>query len=497
VAEFPINDGGLFYRMTETLVENNFFLPKYVQYNGLSIPLAYPPLGFYLAGTISQLFRIELIPVFTFLPAIILIIILVAFFALADRLFESKLRAGLATLIFALLPRSITWSIMGGGITRSFGQLFLLLAVLNIYQLFSLGTKKYLLLSILFSALVCLSHPEAALHTLGIVLLIMAFKVRSIRGFYQATIVAGGTILLTSIWWLPIVLRFGITPYVSAAQTGLHSAKALLYLFISFSEEPFLTLIAVLGILGLAAQIAERKFFLPTWYIIPFIIEPRNATNVAVIPMAMLASTALIDVTYPSLAQIESRTRKTEFGHVLQGWAAKFLTVYLALIMVFGIYFYSISLIEKKVSFENRTAFNWITTNTPPDSRFLIITGNLDLVSDWTIEWFPALTDRINETTIQGLEWIDGRQFLPRVHQIQAIQNCVNASPSLQCVESYAKELGAQYDYLYIAKKTAPKDYAATIRGDTLIRELMQANDRFKMVYQTDEVVIFMVWRSP
>ena len=52
-------------------------------------------------------------------------------------------------------------------------------------------------------------------------------------------IVAGGTILLTFVWWLPIVLCFGIPPYLSAAQTGLYSTKALLYLFISFSEEPF------------------------------------------------------------------------------------------------------------------------------------------------------------------------------------------------------------------------------------------------------------------
>ena len=108
-AKFPINDGGLFFRMTEAILENSFRLPAYIQYNGLEIPFAYPPLGFYLAGAISTIPGIKLIQVFLYLPAVILIIILFAFFALANSIFESKLLAGLATLFLALLPRSITW----------------------------------------------------------------------------------------------------------------------------------------------------------------------------------------------------------------------------------------------------------------------------------------------------------------------------------------------------------------------------------------------------
>ena len=33
LADFPINDGGLFYNMTRAIQDNNFLLPKYVQYN--------------------------------------------------------------------------------------------------------------------------------------------------------------------------------------------------------------------------------------------------------------------------------------------------------------------------------------------------------------------------------------------------------------------------------------------------------------------------------
>jgi hypothetical protein len=42
-AGFPINDGALFYKMIETIQENNFRLPVYIEYNQLQIPFAYPP----------------------------------------------------------------------------------------------------------------------------------------------------------------------------------------------------------------------------------------------------------------------------------------------------------------------------------------------------------------------------------------------------------------------------------------------------------------------
>jgi hypothetical protein len=492
MAKFPINDGGLFYRMTETILGNGFHLPENVLYNGLMIPFAYPPLGFYFAGMTSAIFGVELIQVFLYLPAIVLIITLFTFFALANTLLGSKLQAGLATLIFALLPRSITWLIMGGGVTRSLGQLFLILAVQNIYLLFTVRSSKYLVFSILFSSLVCLSHPEAALHTIGIALLLWLLKGRDKKGTILAAEVAVGTLLLTSIWWLPTTIRFGVAPFVSAAQTGLHSATALVYFLISFSEEPYLTVIAVLAILGFAVTIVRREFFLPLWYVIPFFIEPRNAPNVSAIPMAMLASTALHGLIFPALAQIEGRVRKIEFHKSLQSRIEKGLLIYLGLCMLTGMYYYDLTIADRKVSLENQKAFEWITTNTPRDGKFIVVTGNTDLFADWTLEWFPVLTDRVSLTTIQGREWLDGKQFLERVNDIQLLQHCITKNSPLECVEIQAKRLGSEYDYIYIAKKTAHENYSAAIRGDALVFDLSRDTNNYTETYQTDEVAIFM-----
>src|SRR3712207_3523295 len=62
-AGFPINDGGLFYRMIEDLRLNVYLLPTYTTYNAADIPFAYPPLGFYLAGSITDLTGMHLLDV--------------------------------------------------------------------------------------------------------------------------------------------------------------------------------------------------------------------------------------------------------------------------------------------------------------------------------------------------------------------------------------------------------------------------------------------------
>jgi len=69
--DFPLNDGGLFYKMTQELQANHYLLPKFTSYNQANIPFAYPPLPFYVAALVNSLFRIDLLVVFRFLPFVL------------------------------------------------------------------------------------------------------------------------------------------------------------------------------------------------------------------------------------------------------------------------------------------------------------------------------------------------------------------------------------------------------------------------------------------
>lgn len=491
-AGFPINDGGLFYVMTEAIQQNGYVLPQYVYFNGLEIPFAYPPFGFYFAGLINDLLGIPLIEVFRWLPAVVLSISIYAFYVLATRLLGSNVHAGVATVVYALLPRSITWLIMGGGITRSFGQLFLIITAYNVYMLFSGGSRKYLWLSILSSSLVCMTHPEASIHTIGIAILIWAFKGRTKKGVFHATVVAAGTLILTSIWWLPTLLSLGSAPFLSAAQTGLHDFLFIVYFFtIPFSDEPYLTIIILLAIIGIAVNIAKKDYLLPVFYLIPFIIEPRNAANVNTIPMAMLASIALCQLLLPGLKNFEEKKMSTKYQNAFLSRSGKILQTYLMLTMFIGMLYFSVDLAHKKVSDENLKAFDWVSKNTPTDSHFILLTGNTGLFGDWTQEWFPALTERISQTTIQGQEWLIGKEFLPRTNTFREIQLCLTSTSSLDCIESLAADFDTPYDYIYISVNSLePSTLSITTSGSNLIYELRNSN-RYKQVYRVGDIAIF------
>ena len=164
-ATFPLNDGGLFYQMTQELVANHFRLPLFTAYNHLDIPFAYPPLAFYLTGALNQLFGWSLLDIYRIFPAVITVLTIPAFYLLARDLTDDDNHLSLAVLIFALLPVTYVWAIMGGGVARSLAYLFALLALHYVIKLFRNQRNKYLLPAALLLSAAILSHPETGFHT--------------------------------------------------------------------------------------------------------------------------------------------------------------------------------------------------------------------------------------------------------------------------------------------------------------------------------------------
>lgn len=481
LSDIPIGDGGLFYKMIEEVQNNQFRLPDFIEYNEIEIPFAYPPLAFYLAGAISTWLDISILTMMRWMPSIVLVITLPFIFLLVKFLSNSTLQAGVTVFIYALLPRSLTWFIMGGGVTRSLGNLFLVLALTQIYLMLAKGHIKYILGAILFSSLVCLSHPEAAIHTIFIAIILWFFFGRNGKGFRNGAIVGGATLLFTSPWWITVLSRFGITPYLTAGKTGFHSPTSLINIFMSFSEEPLLTLIAVFAIIGMFIKIAQREYFYPLWYIMPFIVEPRNAPNVSIIPMSILAGFALTDLIIPGISKLDSRNQN-DFPSPLGSPTARFFLIYTVIAAIFGMLVFDAALYGKRISSDMQSAFRWVKENTENGAEFLVITGDPRLFDDYVNEWFPLLTDRRSHTTIQGYEWITGVDFSERMGLIADLQECARDIKPLNCLNDSAEQLAPDYDYLIVTKQYS--------RIDNLTIELLGSDD-FIMIYNTHELAIF------
>jgi len=449
MARFPINDGGMFYVMIHDLQSNHYLLPHFTTYNLASIPFAYPPAGFYLAAALQGL-GLPGLEALRWLPALFNISSIFALYLAGWALLGSRPRAALAAALFALTPGGYGWFIMGGGLTRAPGGLFLLLAVYALYRLFERGLRRDLILSAAACALAVLSHPEAGLHTAASCGLVWFFWGRNSRGVKCAAAVALATIILTAPWWLTVLAVHGAGPFRSAFYTGLYGSPPLSALISDFfARNSYIPILAVLRLAGLAWMLGKRQFFLAAWMVLPYFVEPRSAPAVSAYPLSMLAAVGLMDA-FPALLQ---KLRKKGSAESLapesietRGLNLSVLTVLFYLFIESA--FFTFPLLNTTLHSPATDTMAWIRQNTPAGSRFLVLSGETGAMVDPLQEWFPALTERRSQTTLQGLEWTLAEGFVSRLQALAQLQTC----EELECLESWSHETGLDFTHLLVRR---------------------------------------------
>ncbi len=477
---FPVGDGGLFYAMTEALQKNGCVPPAFVEYNGLAIPFAYPPLGFYLAAALNGLFGIPLMEVFRWLPAVESLLFAALIYPLAEALLRSPFKALLATIFFLFLPRSIGWFVMGGGITRALGAIFLTLTLRAVYLLFSAPAPKYLALSVLFGGGVVLSHPELALHAATCSLALWAFFGRSRRGVQNALLVAFGILLTVSPFFGLTLARHGFAPYQHAAATGFHSLTAWLALLTgSFADEKLITLVSAFALLGLLVSLTRRDFLLPALWLIPALADPRSAASVSIIFWCMLAAIGFAEVVLPGFYALQNKTTPED---PLQSRLAKIVFSVILFYLFFGATVSNQVYLKISVNAGQRAAAQWTAENLPPRSRVLIITGQELAFADGFTEWYPALSSHVSAAAVQGWEWLPGKPFSARMEEFARLQACLNQGAG--CVESRALQSGAAFEYVL-----AP--------SDSPLAESLAAAERYRPRYAAQGVSIYQKISQP
>jgi 4-amino-4-deoxy-L-arabinose transferase-like glycosyltransferase len=267
----------------------------------MQIPFAYPPLGFYLGRIAADLFRWSAPQALRWVPAFLASLSIAAFYLLARRLMKNKYHAAVATLFFAFMPRALSWYVMGGGLTRSPGQFFMLLTLASVVRLYEEQRKSDIVLAGLFGGLAVMSHPEAAVHTFISALFLWLMLSRKRSTLIQSILVGVIVLLVSAPWWATVVHYHGVAPLLKGAATGQKILAVFHLLFFVFSDEPYATVIAILGLVGIAHQLLHKKYLLPLWLVLPFFVEGRSAAGPAAIPLAMLAAIGLADVIFRGL----------------------------------------------------------------------------------------------------------------------------------------------------------------------------------------------------
>ena len=392
--DFPLNDGGLFFLMTEELRQAHYALPAFTSYNGGQIPFAYPPLAFYLAGLIADVTGASLVDVVRLLPAVVSALTVPAFYLLSRAVLGSAAQGTLATLAFALLPRTFKWFVMGGGLTRAPGFLFAILMLHQAYLLYARRDARFVVSTAAFGSLAVLSHLENSWFAVYSGGLLFLFFGRGRRGLAHSLLVVAGVLVLTAPWWGIVVAEHGVTPFLSAAQGGGYAGnfswgpiKRL-----NFTDEPQLTLFGVLGVLGAFVCIAQRQWFLPIWLAAIFFVNPRNPQTVAAVPLAMLVGVALGRLIVPGIVQAgptrsiavsDGRRRWTWGGPLLTAERRGVLGSLLASALLLA-FVAAYALVPNRnwlrwddttwaLSPDEREAMRWIDANTPRSSTVLVM----------------------------------------------------------------------------------------------------------------------------
>jgi hypothetical protein len=488
-AGFPVNDGGMFYSMIEDLYANHFLLPQYTTYNLSNIPFAYPPLGFYL-GALLKALGLETIQTLIFLPPILSTLAILAFFVFAYQFFkENWLHAALATLSFALIPRSYSWFVMGGGLTRSLGQLFLLLFLAGLLRSYHAPTPRQLLLTGILGSLAILSHPEISIHAFAASVIFWWFHSKTRQGFIHSIAIGSISIGIASLWWGTVLWQHGITPFINALQTGIHSnivERLINIIPFTFAEEPFVAIVTALGMIGMAYQITNKNYFLSVWLLVHFIAQPRSAEAIAIYPLSLLCALAIREVIFPMITHGKDIKNGVSIEQT-QKKRTIVLTAVFAIYLLLGGHHYSTGLSRYYLSHDERQAMEWVTKNTQEESRFLVLAVSENVMANYAAEWFPALAKRHSPLTLQGSEWTQGREFYENFLLWNKLGHCLHIS--FDCAQTILLTENINFDYIYIAQ---PVRAYFDDGNDTLpiITDLKKSN-QFKLVFENKMVFIF------
>ena len=479
---FPLNDGGMFYTMIRDLRANHFILPQFTSYNFADIPFTYPPFGFYFAASLSALLPVSVLGILLYLPALLNTISVFIYYKLAEQTLNSHVFAALAVVIYAFTPSTFVWQVMGGGITRAFGMLFLLLFLWQAMKLFTEYQNKYLIFTILCGAGAVLSHPQTALHAaLGGALIFIFYGVNK-RGVVHALLTALGVTLLTLPWWGTVLIRYGVQPFISAGQTSQRTLESYLGI-LRFNElEDYLFIPTLFFMIpGVWNKFTRREFFLVTWAVLALLIDPRGGEGITLLSLAMFAGVGL-----HKLSAWISRSDGEQAEAMFMKRGVQILLFGFMLYSVMGASIFDFQLVNTSLKPADLKMIEWVNANVAAKKTFLLATGREFSMSDPMQEWFPALTKQYSVTTMQGLEWSLSEKFFIWYDQLIAFQHCADIS----CVSEWSTRNDVDYDYLIVTVplENDESDLANSLRS---LATSARSSALHLLAYESENALVF------
>lgn len=426
--DFPVNDGALFLEFVRATAVSFPALPSHAQYNGIVLPLAYPPLSFWLGALLTKL-GMEPLQVVRTAPIVMNIGYVLLFALLLLKSGRSRLFTGLAVLFFAANLRSFEWLLMGGGLTRGLGSLFLMLALLAVKipdqgRRAAIAPGRAALAGIAVAGAI-LAHLEWGILAAGSVVLSRALGSRTLRDFIMSSAISGITAFALVLPWVFFVLEaHGLEPFLAAGSSGGWNQgliwRPIGIASMTVASNPF-------TVLGGIVLLVKRQWFWIGFILLCIFLTPRHAPTPSMLAIVVFGTQGLISAYELALRFIRSR-------ELLAGSAAAVV----ALLLAFNLYRTHLHAPRsfRVLPEEMRQAMAWVAANHPGKS--FAIVNDRAWQNDSTGEWFPTLASAHSVTTVQGREW-NGEfvRWVDMSESLKRIGNCLELHPHLMKFGTY------------------------------------------------------------
>lgn len=402
--DFPINDGALFYEFVKSIAASFPSLPETVRYNGMDVPFAYPPLSFWIGALLTQA-GIDPLALIQYAPIALNAGYLLLFALVLLNSGHSPTFVAITLVFFGARMRSFEWLVMGGGLSRGAGALFLMLTLLALRVPGESSGKATdplppgrILLAGVCVAGAILSHLEWGLLAACSFVLSRAFLSHDVKELIVGCAIGGITSLLLILPWLVFVHgAHGLAPFLAAGGTSgwgvFNPPKQVVALLLSSLGNPFL-------LVGGAVLLMRRRYFWFLFLLLCMLATPRHGLTPVTLALSVISAQGVTTAW-------ERLSRLIRPPLLAAGVTA--LGVIAILLMHEGPQYGLYRKWLKPLPVEERQAMAWVRQK-HPGATFAIV-SDAPWQYDSGAEWFPTLSGATSLTTVQGREWLPDSAF--------------------------------------------------------------------------------------
>lgn len=487
--QYPAFGAGLYFAIVEEILACGYCLPETIPgYTADGVPLAYPPLAYYLL-TVPVAAGIDPLTLSRLLPPAVTVLSLVPLYLFVRDLRASRQVAAVATLLVGVTPQILQWHISAGGVVRALALLLVFAGLYTGLNLFRTGGRRWLVACTAIFGLTVATHPTYTVFFVASYVLLWATIDRSPAGVGRGLLVGVGGAVLASPWWLTVAAHHGPSIFANAAGThgGIGGGVNALDRISPWHLLPFAAGLVLL---------ASGELLVPAWVVASELLfaQPRFvsiagsvAVAVVVVERGVPLAAAALDHWGVSDAVRQLRPRTDGAGQPGRERVGVDRTLVVALLVVGTVVGPTVFATQVRADPDSTTpafiddadvaAMAWARTETDETATFVVL-GD-------AAEWFPLLADRTILVGPWGVEWRGPAAYDRHLETYRTISDCQTTA----CIERELAVVGAEPTYLSV-----PTD-AYTVRGHRRspsdLPTALTGSDRYERVFRNDGVAVF------